>query len=178
MKKLIIDSAHSEIGFKVKHLMISTVKGSFGTFSGSMEGEMDNMTISFNLNTSSINTNNVDRDNHLKSTDFFDSVNFPTITFFSTGADINSGVIKGELIIRGTTKEVTLTCNYNGMSVDPWGNTKHGFEITGNINRNDFGLTWNSPLETGGVLVSDIVGLNIDVQMTEVVKESATQSPE
>jgi len=139
MKRMTIDNAHSEIGFKVKHLMISTVKGKFDTFSGAIH---EDGTVFVSINTGSINTGNADRDGHLKSADFFNSA------------------------------------EYNGMSVDPWGNTKHGWEITGSINRNDFGLTWNAPLETGGVLVSEEVKLSMDIQMMEVVEEMETSSPE
>ena len=173
MKKMIIDNAHSEIGFKVKHLMISTVKGNFSTFSGNVE---EDGTISVSINTGSINTGNVDRDNHLKAADFFNSEEFPTISFNANGYSVDMPVIKGNLTIKGITKEIVLYCDYNGSSVDPWGNTKHGFEFTGTINRNDFGLTWNAPLETGGVLVSEEVKLSMDIQMMEVVEEMVTES--
>jgi len=174
MKKLIIDNAHSEIGFKVKHLMISTVKGNFTTFSGGVE---ENGDISVSINTNSINTGSVDRDNHLKSADFFNSEEHATIDF-SGNITEDMTTITGSLTIKGITKEVTLNTEYNGMGVDPWGNTKHGWEITGTINRNDFGLTWNAPLETGGVLVSETVTLTMDIQMMEVVEEMVTESAE
>lgn len=173
MNKMIIDQAHSEIGFKVKHLMISTVKGNFTTFSGGVE---EDGSVSISMNVNSINTSNTDRDNHLKSADFFNSEEFPTIGFAGKlSEDMNT--VTGEITIKGVTKEITLDVDYNGMSVDPWGNTKHGWEITGSINRGDFGLTWNAPLETGGVLVSEEVKLNLDVQMMEVVEEMETSSP-
>jgi polyisoprenoid-binding protein YceI len=168
MKKMMIDNAHSEIGFKVKHLMISTVKGNFQTFSGGMD-ENGKLTVSMNVN--SINTGSIDRDNHLKAADFFNVDETPTIDFTATVNDIASESITGEITIKGITKPITLSSEYNGTSVDPWGNTKYGWEITGSINRNDFGLVWNAPLETGGVLVSDEVKLNIDVQMMEVNEE-------
>jgi len=170
MKKMTIDNTHSEIGFKVKHLMISTVKGNFGTFSGGVE-EDGNVSVSMNVN--SINTSYVDRDSHLKSADFFNSEEFPTIDFSGKmSEDMNT--ITGEITIKGITKEVTLNTEYNGMSVDPWGNTKHGWEITGTINRTDFGLVWNAPLETGGVLVGEEVKLIMDIQMVEdTITESA-----
>jgi len=174
MKKMIIDNAHSEIGFKVKHLMISTVKGNFRIFSGGVE-EDGTMTVSMNVN--SIDTGNNERDNHLKSSDFFISMVYPTMDFTGKmSEDMKS--ITGEITIKGVTKEVTLDVDYNGMSVDPWGNTKHGWEITGSINRGDFGLTWNAPLETGGVLVSEEVKLSMDIQMMEVVEEMETSSAE
>lgn len=165
---MMIDNAHSEIGFKVKHLMISTVKGNFQTFSGGMD-ENGKLTVSMNVN--SINTGSIDRDNHLKAADFFNVDETPTIDFTATVNDIASESIDGEITIKGITNPIKLSSQYNGTSVDPWGNTKHGWEITGSINRNDFGLVWNAPLETGGVLVSDEVKLNIDVQMMEVNEE-------
>lgn len=173
MKKMIIDNAHSEIGFKVKHLMISTVKGNFGTFNGEVQ---EDGTVSVTMNVNSINTGNVDRDGHLKSADFFNSEEFPTINFVGKGFSVDMPAITGELTIKGITKEVMLQCDYNGSSVDPWGNKKHGFELRGSINRNDFGLTWNAPLETGGVLVSEEVKLSMDIQMMEVVEEMVTES--
>lgn len=162
-----IDNAHSEIGFKVKHLMISTVKGKFDTFGGAIN---EDGTVFVSINTGSINTGNVDRDNHLKSDDFFNSEEFPTIQFGGTISE-DLTTITGNITIKGVTKEITLNTEYNGVSVDPWGNTKHGWEITGTINRNDFGLTWNAPLETGGVLVSENVTLSMDIQMMEVIEE-------
>jgi polyisoprenoid-binding protein YceI len=172
MKNLIIDSAHSEIGFKVKHLMISTVKGNFTTFGGSVN---EDGTVFVYINTNSINTGNVDRDNHLKSADFFNSEENPTITFAGNMSE-DMTTVTGNITIKGITKEVELNTEYNGMSVDPWGNTKHGWEITTTINRNDFGLTWNAPLETGGVLVSEKVTLTLDIQMAEQVEELVTES--
>jgi polyisoprenoid-binding protein YceI len=171
MKKMTIDNAHSEVGFKVKHLMISTVKGNFATYNG---GVQEDGSVSVSTNVNSINTGNVDRDNHLKSADFFNSEEFPTINFSGNiSEDMNT--ITGDITIKGITKEVTLNTEYNGMSVDPWGNTKHGWEITGTINRNDFGLVWNATLETGGVLVSEEVKLSMDIQMMEV-QEVVTES--
>ena len=163
-----IDNAHSEIGFKVKHLMISTVKGNFQTFSGGID---ENGKLSVSMNANSINTGSIDRDNHLKAADFFNVDETPTIDFTATVNDIETESIEGEITIKGITNPIKLSSQYNGTSVDPWGNTKHGWEITGSINRNDFGLVWNAPLETGGVLVSDEVKLNIDVQMMEVNEE-------
>jgi len=174
MKKMIIDQAHSEIGFKVKHLMISTVKGNIGTFSG---GVHENGAINVSMNLNSISTGNIDRDNHLKSADFFNVEEYPVMTFNGTMTEDMTSVV-GEITIKGVTKEVTLDVDYNGNSMDPWGNTKHGWEISTSINRTDFGLTWNAPLETGGVLVSEEVKLNIDLQMMEVVEEMETMSAE
>ena len=174
MKKLIIDQAHSGIEFKVKHLMISTVKGHFSTFSGGVD-EDGNISVSMNVN--SINTGSIDRDNHLKSADFFNNEEFPTIDFSGKMSEDMTSIV-GEITIKGITKQIALDVDYNGQGVDPWGNTKLGWEITATINRNDFGLTWNAPLETGGVLVSEEVTLKIDVQMMEVVEEMETSSAE
>ena len=165
-----IDASHSEVGFKVKHLMISTVKGSFTTVMGTAEGELDNLNISVTIDPTSINTNDDNRDGHLKGADFFDVENFPSIDFVANNVNVNNGAITGEMTIKGVTKEVTLALDYNGKGVDPWGNVKHGFEISGKINRNDFGLTWNAALEAGGVLVSEEVALTIDIQAVEVAE--------
>ena len=172
MNKMTIDYTHSEIGFKVKHLMISTIRGNFGTFGGEIN---ENGDLSFSLEVDSINTNNSDRDNHLQNTDFFDVENHPRVTFVAKNVDITSGLIAGELTIKGITKELIMTSEYNGVSVDPWGNTKHGLEITGKVNRSDFGLTWNAPLETGGVLVSDEVTFNIDLELLESVETTVSE---
>ena len=172
MNKMTIDYTHSEIGFKVKHLMISTVRGNFGTFGGEIN---ENGDLTFSLEVDSINSNNSDRDNHLKGSDFFDVENHPRITFVANNVDITSGLIAGELTIKGITKELIMTSEYNGVSVDPWGNTKHGLEIIGKINRSDFGLTWNAPLETGGVLVSDEVAFNIDLELLESVETPVSE---
>ena len=174
MKRMTIDSAHSEVGFKVKHLMISTVKGNFSTFGG---GVQEDGSVFVSINTGSINTGNVDRDNHLKSADFFNVEENPVITFAGKMSE-DMTTVTGSVTIKGITKEIEFNTEYNGMSVDPWGNTKHGWEITGTINRNDFGLTWNAPLETGGVLVSENVILTMDIQMMEVVEEPVTESAE
>ena len=150
--------------------MISTVRGSFGTVMGSAEGELDNINVSVTIDASTINTNDEGRDGHLKGADFFDVENFPSIDFVATNQNVNNRTITGEMTIKGVTKEVTLGLDYNGKGVDPWGNVKHGFEISGKINRNDFGLTWNAVLEAGGVLVSEDVTLNIDIQCVEVAE--------
>ena len=168
--KMNIDASHSEVGFKVKHLMISTVRGSFGTVMGSAEGELENMNVSVTIDASSINTNDEGRDGHLKGADFFDVENYPSIEFVATNQNVNNRTITGEMTIKGVTKEVTLGLDYNGKGVDPWGNVKHGFEISGKISRGDFGLTWNAVLEAGGVLVSDEVYLTIDIQAVEVAE--------
>lgn len=166
--KWAIDPTHSEVGFKVKHMMISTVKGHFEEFEGHIEAESDdfkNASIEVNIKTASINTKNADRDGHLKSADFFNAEEFENITFKSNTFDGNT--LKGELTIKGITKEVELDVDFNGVAVDPYGQTKAGFEISGEINRQDFGLTWSAVTEAGNIVVSDKVKLTIDAQLTK-----------
>lgn len=168
-----IDPAHSEIGFKVKHLMFTNVYGRFETFEGSVESDENGQNIeniTFTTDVSSINTGNADRDNHLKGSDFFDTENYPKMNFTSVKLlwlNDNYYNLLGDLTIRDVTKQVSLSVEYNGTMVDPWGNTKMGFNITGKLNRNDWGLTWNSVLETGGVLVGEDVNLNIELQVVK-----------
>ncbi|TXE10344.1 polyisoprenoid-binding protein [Gelidibacter salicanalis] len=160
-----VDASHSEVGFKVKHMMISTVKGAFEKFDASAETESDdfkNAKFNFSAKVDSINTKNEDRDTHLKSEDFFNAEKYPELTFKSTSFDGNK--IVGDLTIKDVTKEVTLNTDFNGVAVDPYGQTKAGFEITGKINRKDFGLTWNAVTEAGSIVVSDTIQFAIDLQ--------------
>ena len=165
----VIDASHSEVQFKVKHLVITTVTGNFTEFSGTVESgdTFENAKVSFEANIASINTNSEQRDGHLKSADFFDAEKFPKLLFnatkFSKKGD-NFEVV-GDLTIKGVTKSVTLAVEYGGTANDPWGNTKAGFEVTGKINRKDFDLGWNAPTEAGGVLVSEEVKLIANVQL-------------
>ena len=171
--KWAIDPAHSEIGFKVKHMMFTNVSGNFEKFDASIETEGDDFSTAkfdFSGETSSITTGNADRDNHLKSADFFDAEQFPKLTFKSTSFDkISEGEYKlnGDLSLHGVTKPVKLDVEFGGLAKDPWGNTKTGLSATGKINRKDWGLNWNSALETGGVLVGEEVKLNIELQFTQ-----------
>ncbi len=166
-----LDSSHSEIGFKVKHMMFTNVSGKFNSFEATVTNEDDNFEtskISFAADVASIDTNNSDRDNHLKSADFFEVEKFPKLTFVSTGVKKTSGdsyVVTGDFTIKDVTKSIDLDVEYSGLMKDPWGNTRTGFVITGKINRKDFGLAWNAALETGGVLVGEEVKFNIDVQL-------------
>lgn len=160
-----IDTTHSELNFKVKHMMISTVSGSFEKFDGKVETSSDdfkNGNFSFAAEIDSVNTNNRDRDNHLKSDDFFSAEKFPKLTFTSKSFDGEKMV--GDLTIKGVTKEVILDTEYNGTAVDPYGQTKAGFEFEGTINRKDFGLTWSAVTEAGSVVVSDKVKLIASLQ--------------
>jgi polyisoprenoid-binding protein YceI len=166
-----IDTSHSEIGFKVKHLMISNVTGKFEKFTGSVDSLSDdfvNANISFEAEVASVNTGQPQRDGHLQSPDFFDAAKFPKLKFASTGFEKLSGdkyVLTGNLTIRDVTKTVKLDVTFSGVAKDPYNNTKAGFEITGKVNRTDFGLNFNAPIETGGVLLSEEVKLQIEVQL-------------
>ena len=168
-----IDPTHSEIQFKVKHLVISTVTGSFKSFEGTLETEGDNFTdakIQFSADIDSIDTNMPQRDGHLKSADFFDAENHPKLTFVSTSftkKDEDTYILTGDLTMRGTTKSVTLSATYGGQMVDFYGNTKVGFEIAGKVNRKDFGLNWSAVTEAGGVVVSDEVKLHLNIQLAK-----------
>ena len=167
----VIDPTHSEIAFKVKHLMISNVKGSFSEFSGQLITDGDDFStsgISFHINPASINTGVADRDAHLKSADFFDVENFKEITF-TNGKLSKSGddefELSGNLVIKGVSNVVKLDVEFGGLMTDPWGNEKAGFTLTGKFNRKDFGLNWNAALEAGGVLVGDEIKLNIEIEL-------------
>lgn len=171
--KWTLDPTHSEILFKVKHLVISTVTGKFNEFDGSFESEDDGLegaNISFEANINSIDTNNADRDAHLKSDDFFNAAEHPKLTFTSTAFNQKGDgeyELIGDLTIRGTTKEVVLDVDYGGTVVDPYGQTKAGFEVTGKINRKEYGLKWSAVTEAGSVVVSDDVKLQLSVQFVK-----------
>ncbi len=163
--KWAIDPTHSEISFKVKHMMISTVRGFFKDFNASVEAESDDFKdakIEFSAKIDSINTKNEDRDAHLKSDDFFNAEKYPEMTFKSTAFD--GETLTGDLTIRDVTKSVTLDVDFNGVAVDPYGQTKAGFEVRGEINRKEFNLTWSAVTEAGSIVVSDKVKLVLDVQ--------------
>lgn len=169
--KWAIDPTHSEITFKVKHLMISNVKGEFRTFQANIDGEdFTNSIISANIDASSISTNNNDRDTHLKSPDFFEVEKYPEITFVSTSfkkIDENEYELVGNLTMKGTTKEIKLNTEFGGFMKDPYGNEKAGFSINGKLNRKDFGLNWNAALEAGGVMVGNEIKINAEVQFVK-----------
>lgn len=166
-----IDNTHSEVQFKVKHLVISTVTGQFNSFEGTLhsndQGEFDGAQVNFKLDVNSIDTNVNDRDAHLKSADFFDADKYPHITF--TGSlhhkTDESYSLKGNFKIKEVEKEILLDVNYGGTMVDGYGQTKAGFEITGKINRKEFGLTWNMVTEAGGVVVGEDVRIILNVQI-------------
>jgi len=164
-----LDDTHTRLGFVTRHAMITKVRGSFNDFTGTVtvpaEG-IQSAKAEVTINASSIDTRNADRDGHLKSNDFFDMETYPQITFTSTKIEGNGsgGVdVTGDLTIKGTTKSVTIPFSYEGTATDPFGNQRAGFEGTTVIQRGDFDLTWNAALETGGVLVSEKVTLEIEV---------------
>lgn len=166
-----IDAAHSEITFKVKHLMITNVTGNFKEFNATMnaaEADFTDAIIHFEANTNSINTNNEQRDTHLKSDDFFNAEKYPLLQFSSTSfikKTESEYILEGNLTIREITKPITFNVEYGGTMVDPYGQTKAGFELTGKLNRKDFNLKWSATTEAGGIVVSDDVRLQLSVQM-------------
>ncbi len=173
----VLDPSHSEVNFKIKHLMITNVSGSFEKFdvkATTDEDDFNNAKIAFTAETASVTTNNEQRDQHLKGADFFDAETFPTISFNATGYEKvdNDGSFSliGDLTIKGITKQIRAGVEFGGTQKDPWGNLKAGFTINGKINRTDFGLIWNSALETGGVLVSEDVKFTCEIQLMKHVE--------
>lgn len=171
MSKWTIDPLHSEVTFKVKHLVISSVTGKFSSIEGNIESSKDDFTdakIEFSASVDSISTGNDQRDGHLKSPDFFDAANHPKVKFVSTQVskkDDKDYVVKGDLTIRGVTKPVELQVEFGGTQKDFYGNTVAGFELSGKINRQDFGLQWSAVTETGGIVVSDEVKIFANVEL-------------
>ncbi|OCA87537.1 hypothetical protein A8F94_06635 [Bacillus sp. FJAT-27225] len=171
--KWVIDPAHSSIDFSVRHMMIANVKGTFQAFDADVQADAADLTtasITFSVDAASIDTRNTDRDNHLRSADFFDVENNPKITFTSTSitkTDEGEYDVTGDLTIRGVTRPETFSVVYEGAGKDPWGNQKVGFSGSGAINRGDYGLTWNAALETGGVLVGDKIKISFEIQATQ-----------
>jgi len=171
--KWTLDAAHSELQFKVRHMMISNVTGYFQKFDATVEMDGTNVEtakVSFTGDVSSLSTNNEQRDGHLRSADFFDAENHPQIKFEGDKLVKKSGddyELTGNLTMRGTTKPITLQVEFGGIIKDPYGNDRAGFTVEGKINRKDFGLNWNALTETGGVVVSDEVKLHANVQFTK-----------
>lgn len=169
--KWVIDPTHSEVSFKVKHLVISTVTGYFKKFEGEVSSDSDDFDgakVAFSADIDSIDTNQSDRDNHLKSADFFDAANHPTLSFEGEIKN-NEGdySLVGDLTIRGHKKAMELAVDFGGVAGDPYGQTKAGFEIEGKISRKEFGLTWSGVTEAGSVVVSDQVRLILNVQLVK-----------
>lgn len=174
-EKWIIDPAHSRITFRVKHLMISKIDGEFKNFSGVVNFDPNNpanTSVDMCIEAASIDTHVADRDTHLRSGDFFNTEEFPEITFKSTSVEITgeeTSKLNGDLTIRGKSKPISLDVNMNGIAQSPWGQTVAGFSSSISINREDWGLTWNQALETGGVLVGKDIEIGIEL---ELIKEA------
>lgn len=171
--KWVIDPMHSEVQFKVKHLVISTVSGFFKSFEGELitDGDdFENAEVNFSLDINSIDTNQSQRDEHLKSAEFFDAEKYPKISFKSTSltkTDDEEYELTGDLTIKDVTKPVKLNAEFGGSAADFYGNTKAGFEISGKINRKDFGLTWDGVTEAGSIVVGEDIKLLINIQFTK-----------
>jgi polyisoprenoid-binding protein YceI len=170
--KWALDPAHSELQFKIRHLMITTVTGHFVKFNVTAETEGTDFTqakIQASAEIESISTNSPDRDAHLKSPDFFDVATYPQLTFVSTGIekDGDDFIINGDLTMHGVTKPVELKVEFGGVVVDPYGQTKAGFTVTSKLNRKEYGLTWGAVTEAGSVVLSDEVKLNAEIQLIQ-----------
>jgi len=164
----VLDPSHSEVPFSVRHMMISKVRGNFGLKSATIEAPANPLEakVTASVDVASVDTKDEARDNHLRSGDFFDAEQFPTLEFASTGVRYEGGdfLVDGDLTIRGITKPATFEVEFGGFGTDPWGNYKAGATATTVVNREDFGLTWNAALETGGVLVGKDVTITLDLQ--------------
>lgn len=174
-----VDPTHSEIQFKVKHLMITTVTGAFDKYDLDVETETDDFTtaskIHFTADVKSITTKNADRDAHLRSADFFNVDEFPELRFVGKKyeTDGEEAKLHGDLTIRGITKPITLKVEFGGIVVDPYGQTKAGFTVDGKVSRKEFGLNWNAMTEAGGVVVSDEIKIHAEVQLVKQAAEAA-----
>ena len=160
-----VDASHSELGFVARHLMVTKVRGQFKEFEGTVKvgDSLTDSQVSAVAQLASVDTGSADRDAHLKSADFFDVENNPTMSFTST--EVTADSLKGDLTIKGVTKPVVFDLEFGGLATDPWGNQKAGFEASAEINRKDWGLEWNVALEGGGVLVSEKIKINLDIQL-------------
>lgn len=171
MAKWTVDQSHSSVGFEVKHMMVSKVKGQFESYTAEVEAadltDLTSASIAFKIDVASINTRSEDRDNHLRSADFFDVENNPTIEFTSTSItkDGDDYRVTGDLTIKAVTKPVTFAVEFNGKGKNPWGVEVYGFEAEAKINREEFGLTWNAALETGGVLVGKDIKIKVELEV-------------
>lgn len=173
------DKSHSKIGFSITHMVISETEGSFSNFDGkvvSFGDSFENAILEFTVDINSINTDNEKRDNHLKSPDFFDSAKYPDMVFKSSSfkkVDDKNYKLLGQLTIKDVTKEIELDIVFNGIVDDPWGNTRAGFKLKGELNRFDYGLTWNNLLEMGGLVVGETVTISSNI---ELIKQSKVNS--
>jgi polyisoprenoid-binding protein YceI len=175
--KWVIDPMHSELGFKIKHLMISNISGTFSEYEANMETDNEDLStaqIRATIKAASVSTNNKQRDQHLQNGDFFEVEKHPEITFQSTRVeklDHEQFIVHGDLTLKGITKPVKLNVEYSGVTKDPWGGQRAGFTITGKIIRSEFGLSFNSVLETGGLALSDEVKIHSEVQLVKQAAE-------
>jgi len=161
-----IDPSHSRVGFSARHAMVTKVRGAFNEYTGSATASNGAASLSIEINAASIDTRSADRDGHLKSADFFDTEKFPKITFVSTSVKDSGSdkiVVDGNLTIKDVTRALSITFEYTGTATDPFGNARYGFEGEAEINRKDYGLTWNAALETGGILVSENIKLEFEI---------------
>ncbi len=174
-----IDPAHSQVTFNVKHMMVAKVHGAFNEFSGIVnldDQDLSKSDVEFTIQAASLTTHNEGRDQHLKSPDFFDVAQFPTITFTSKqveAAGKGRYAVTGDVTMKGVTRSETFDVEAEGPSKDPWGNHRWGFTITGTLDRKNYGLTWNVALETGGVMVSDTIKIELEVQVTQPAPAAA-----
>jgi polyisoprenoid-binding protein YceI len=177
-----IDTAHSQIQFSVRHMMISNVRGRFENFKGTIdldEQKIEDSKVDITIDVATINTRDTQRDQHLRSLDFFQSDKYPSITYVSkkvNQTDATHAKIIGDLTIRGISKEVVLDVEFNGQAKSPWGTTSAGFSASTKINRKDWGLEWNKTLETGGVLVGDEIIISIDLELVKQPETAAVQA--
>jgi polyisoprenoid-binding protein YceI len=164
-----IDPVHSRVGFVARHMMVSKIRGTFTDFTGdvTIAEDLSQSSVNVEFQMESIDTGNKDRDGHLRTNDFFDVAQYPTMSFKSTSIEVdgNEGKLHGDLTLKGATNPVTLDVEFEGLGGDPWGGTRAGFSASGTINRKDWGVEWNAPLETGGVMVGDKVQIELDIQM-------------
>jgi polyisoprenoid-binding protein YceI len=173
-----IDPVHSSVGFSVRHMVLAKVRGNFSDFSGTVtfDGkDISTGSVELTVQTASVDTDNEDRDKHLKSDDFFNVEKFPTMIFKSKNVAAGENgkfTLTGDLTIRETTKEVTFDCEFFGVVNDPWGNTRAGFSASTTINRQEFGLKFNALLETGGLVVANDIDITLDLEMTKVKAET------
>jgi len=174
-----IDVAHTGIGFSIRHMVVSKVRGRFGRYSGSVkldEEDLSRSEVAIDIEAASLDTGVADRDTHLRSADFFDVERFPTLSFRSKRIEPRAGDryrVIGDLTIRDVTREVELDVEYGGQAKDPWGNQRAGFLASTSLDRKDFGLRWNQVLEAGGVLVGERVDVEIELQLVKAVAERA-----
>lgn len=176
-----IDKAHSSVSFKVRHMVVSKVKGGFDDFSGTVKFDGENVkdgSVEMSIDVASVDTENEDRDKHLISADFFDAEKFPTITFMSKKviADDDNFKIVGDMTMKGVTKEVTFEVEFSGIVNDPWGNTRAGFSASTTIDRQEFNVSFSKTLDNGGLVVGNDVEIELEIEAVKVKPEEAEKN--